>query len=100
MLLHEAQERVAKKVQSRLERNFDNQREQMLRKFQSKKNKEFNKEITTLQVAVNCVVAKGAVPIPGIKNNKQANELLRYIGWRLTDKEVAILDESAKNSGR
>ena len=56
--------------------------------------------------AINYVIAKEAVLIPGIKNKKQANEILSCVIWGLTAeevsilKEVAILDESVENSGR
>jgi len=49
------------------------------------------------QVALNWVITKGAVPIPGAKNGHQALENGSAMGWRLTDSEVAALDlESAK----
>jgi aryl-alcohol dehydrogenase-like predicted oxidoreductase len=48
---------------------------------------------TPSQVAINWVICKGALPIPGIKNVRQAEDNLGAAGWRLTDEEVAILDE-------
>ncbi len=48
---------------------------------------------TPAQVALNWVVCKGAVPIPGAKNARQAKENAGAIGWRLEDAEVAALDE-------
>ncbi|MEW6502448.1 MAG: aldo/keto reductase [Chloroflexota bacterium] len=45
------------------------------------------------QVAINWVICKGALPIPGIKTLRQAEENLGAAGWRLTDEEVAVLDE-------
>ncbi len=44
------------------------------------------------QVALNWVMAKGAVPIPGAKNGRQARENTAAMGWRLTDSELASLD--------
>lgn len=44
------------------------------------------------QVALNWVMAKGAVPIPGAKNGRQARENAGALGWQLTDEEVAALD--------
>jgi aryl-alcohol dehydrogenase-like predicted oxidoreductase len=49
------------------------------------------------QVALNWVISKGAVPIPGAKNVRQAQENTGALGWRLVEAEVAALDaESAK----
>jgi aryl-alcohol dehydrogenase-like predicted oxidoreductase len=46
------------------------------------------------QVALNWLIARGAVPIPGIKNLRQAQENLGALGWRLSRDEVAALDET------
>src|SRR5690349_18742918 len=45
------------------------------------------------QVALNWVICKGALPIPGAKNAAQAQENAGALGWRLTDEEAARLDE-------
>lgn len=45
------------------------------------------------QVALNWVICKGTLPIPGAKNIKQARENAGALGWRLTEEEVAKLDE-------
>jgi aryl-alcohol dehydrogenase-like predicted oxidoreductase len=51
------------------------------------------------QVALNWVMCKGAVPIPGAKNAKQAQENAAALGWRLAEAEIAALDaESQKLS--
>jgi aryl-alcohol dehydrogenase-like predicted oxidoreductase len=47
------------------------------------------------QVALNWVMAKGAVPIPGAKNRKQAEENAGALGWSLDGDEVARLDRVA-----
>lgn len=44
------------------------------------------------QVALNWVICKGALPIPGAKNAEQAQQNAGALGWRLTDAEVAKLD--------
>ncbi len=44
------------------------------------------------QVALNWVICKGALPIPGAKNAAQAQQNAGALGWRLTDEEVARLD--------
>ncbi len=48
-----------------------------------------------VQVALNWLMCKGAVPIPGAKNARQAQENAGSMGWRLTDEEVATLDEAS-----
>ncbi len=48
---------------------------------------------TAAQVALNWVICKGAVAIPGAKNARQAQENAGALGWRLTEEEVAVLDE-------
>jgi aryl-alcohol dehydrogenase-like predicted oxidoreductase len=47
------------------------------------------------QVALNWVICKGALPIPGAKNAKQARENAGGLGWKLTDEEAAKLDEAS-----
>jgi aryl-alcohol dehydrogenase-like predicted oxidoreductase len=55
---------------------------------------------TAAQVAVNWVICKGAIPIPGAKTAAHAAENAGALGWRLTDGQVAALDDaSAKLSG-
>jgi aryl-alcohol dehydrogenase-like predicted oxidoreductase len=48
---------------------------------------------SNVQVALNWVICKGALPIPGAKNADQAQENAGTLGWRLTDEEFARLDE-------
>ncbi len=50
---------------------------------------------TPSQVALNWCICKGTVPIPGAKNARQAQENVGGVGWRLTDAEVATLDEAS-----
>lgn len=45
------------------------------------------------QVALNWVICKGALPIPGAKHALQAQENAGGLGWRLNDEEIARLDE-------
>jgi aryl-alcohol dehydrogenase-like predicted oxidoreductase len=47
------------------------------------------------QVALNWVIAKGAVPIPGAKNRHQAEENAGALGWQLDGDEIARLDRAA-----
>ncbi|KAF0106271.1 MAG: putative oxidoreductase [Anaerolineaceae bacterium] len=47
------------------------------------------------QVALNWLICKGALPIPGAKNARQAEQNAGAIGWRLTPEEVQSLDEAS-----
>jgi aryl-alcohol dehydrogenase-like predicted oxidoreductase len=47
------------------------------------------------QVALNWVMAKGAVPIPGAKNQKQAEENAGALGWSVDDDDLDRLDRVA-----
>ena len=48
------------------------------------------------QVALNWLICKGAVPIPGAKNAAQAEENAGALGWSLAPDEVAALGRIAK----
>jgi len=50
---------------------------------------------SNVQVALNWVIYKGALPIPGAKNAQQALENTGGLGWKLTDEEVERLDEAS-----
>lgn len=45
------------------------------------------------QVAINWILCKGALPIPGAKTVKQMEEIAGALGWRLTADEVDALDD-------
>jgi len=47
------------------------------------------------QVALNWTICKGTLPIPGAKNVRQAQENAGALGWKLTDEEVAQLEEAS-----
>jgi aryl-alcohol dehydrogenase-like predicted oxidoreductase len=55
---------------------------------------------TPAQVALNWIVAKGVLPIPGVKNARQAEENVGALNWSLTEAEVAALDEAAQRVSR
>jgi len=50
---------------------------------------------TCSQVALNWVVAKGAVPIPGARTSERFEEYRGALGWRLTEQEVSRLEAAA-----
>ena len=51
---------------------------------------------TAAQVALNWIVCKGALPIPGAKNPRQAAENAAALGWRLDAGEVEALDRASE----
>jgi aryl-alcohol dehydrogenase-like predicted oxidoreductase len=51
---------------------------------------------TRSQVALNWLLCKGVLPIPGAKNPVQAQENAGALGWRLTEAEVAALDAASE----
>ena len=55
---------------------------------------------TPSQVALNWIICKGAIPIPGAKNAAQAEQNAGALGWRLAPDEVAALDRVAKHGQR
>jgi aryl-alcohol dehydrogenase-like predicted oxidoreductase len=48
------------------------------------------------QIALNWVICKGALPIPGAKNAQQAQENAGGLGWKLSQEEVTRLDEASE----
>jgi aryl-alcohol dehydrogenase-like predicted oxidoreductase len=50
---------------------------------------------TPSQVALNWIIVKGAVPIPGAKSAAQAQENAGALGWRIDDDDLAMLDQAA-----
>jgi aryl-alcohol dehydrogenase-like predicted oxidoreductase len=55
---------------------------------------------TPSQVALNWIIAKGAVPIPGAKNRHQAEENAGALGWHIDDDDLARLDRVALSGVR
>ena len=51
---------------------------------------------TPSQVALNWLICKGAVPIPGAKNARQAQDNAGGNGWRMSEAEVRALDEASE----
>lgn len=50
---------------------------------------------TPSQVALNWIISKGALPIPGIKNARQALENAGALNWRLSQADIEELDRSS-----
>jgi len=51
---------------------------------------------TCSQVSLNWIVCKGAIPIPGARTISRYREYMGALGWRLTNQEVARLDEASQ----
>jgi len=51
---------------------------------------------TPAQVALNWVMCKGALPIPGAKNARQAQDNAAALGWFLSEAEIAALDVASE----
>jgi len=47
------------------------------------------------QVALNWAICKGTMPIPGAKNESQALENTGALGWKLSEEQMAKLDEAS-----
>jgi len=54
---------------------------------------------TIAQVALNYIVCKGVIPIPGAGSAVQVKDNIGAMGWRLTDSEVSTLEERADELG-
>jgi aryl-alcohol dehydrogenase-like predicted oxidoreductase len=52
-------------------------------------------EKTPGQVALNWIICKGALPIPGAKTARQAEQNLGAQGWSLTNEDVKALDDAS-----
>ena len=58
------------------------------------------KDKTMAQVAINWCICKGAIPIPGAKNLRQAQQNTGALGWRLDESEVGALDSASAACSR
>ncbi|MCG2788283.1 MAG: aldo/keto reductase [Anaerolineae bacterium] len=47
------------------------------------------------QISLNWLICKGALPIPGAKNTRQAEMNAGAAGWRLSEEQVAALDKAS-----
>lgn len=87
------------KVQNSLREKVNRRIGDRLMKIESGQAPKINRDITTTQIAINYVRAKGAVPLVQVNNVKMANELLGCLGWDLSEEEVEELDKACKASG-
>jgi len=54
---------------------------------------------TVAQVALNYIVCKGAIPIPGARTAAQLKDNIGAMGWRLSSEEVDKLEDIADSLG-
>ena len=54
---------------------------------------------TIAQIALNYIICKGAIPIPGARSATQLRDNMGAMGWRLTDDEIAILEYESDKLG-
>ena len=54
---------------------------------------------TVSQVALNYIISKGAIPIPGCRTVTQLKDNLGAMGWRLTATEIKMLELEADKLG-
>jgi Aldo/keto reductase family len=88
--LHSVQETIAERVRTRVIRNMRDTQERFKSKYGPPPS--INTDITTTQIALQYVIAKGGVPLPEVNNPSQADEILGSLGWTLNDDEVDMLD--------
>ncbi len=55
---------------------------------------------TMAQVAINWCICKGAIPIPGAKNLRQAQQNTGALGWRLSEADVQALDTASSSCSK
>ena len=53
-----------------------------------------------LQVAINWCIAQGAIPIPGAKSLRNAQDNISVMSWSLSSAEIDELDSAADKAPR
>eukprot|EP00522_Entomoneis_paludosa_P009127 CAMPEP_0172458160 /NCGR_PEP_ID=MMETSP1065-20121228/26096_1 /TAXON_ID=265537 /ORGANISM="Amphiprora paludosa, Strain CCMP125" /LENGTH=505 /DNA_ID=CAMNT_0013212269 /DNA_START=26 /DNA_END=1543 /DNA_ORIENTATION=+ len=91
--LHSVQETVAERVATRVKRDMRNLQDRYKSRYGPAP--KINTDITTTQVALNYVIAKGGVPVVEVNSPKDAEQVAGSLGWTLTDEEVDMLDNAA-----
>jgi aryl-alcohol dehydrogenase-like predicted oxidoreductase len=94
--LHSVQETLCDRVRTRLIRNMRTIQDKYssLSRYSDSPIRDINTDITTTQIAIQYVIAKGGVPMVPVNNPIQAEQVLGCLGWTLTDDEVAMLDSA------
>jgi pyridoxine 4-dehydrogenase len=58
-----------------------------------------SRDKTVAQIALNYIICKGAIPIPGARSIDQVKDNIGAAGWRLTKSEIETLEEEADKLG-
>ena len=94
--LHSVQEIVAERASSRVKRQQKDLKGRSKSRFPPP---EVNASISTTQVAINYVIAKGGVPLMDVYDTKSVDVVKGCLGWTLTVEEVDMLDKAASLCG-
>lgn len=54
---------------------------------------------TIAQIALNYIICKGAIPIPGARSIDQVKDNIGAMGWRLSQAEIDLLEKEADKLG-
>jgi aryl-alcohol dehydrogenase-like predicted oxidoreductase len=95
--LHSVQETLTERVANRVRRESQATKERFRVKYGPAP--KINTDITTTQIAIHYIIAKGGVPLVEVNTPKQAEEVLGCLGWSLTDEEVDMLNAASDLSG-
>lgn len=95
--LHSVQETVAERASTRVKREQRDLNDRYRARYGPAP--KVNTDITTTQVAINYVIAKGAVPLVEVTDSNQADEVLGCLGWSLSEEEVDMLESAATLCG-
>eukprot|EP00526_Cylindrotheca_closterium_P012777 CAMPEP_0113628356 /NCGR_PEP_ID=MMETSP0017_2-20120614/14692_1 /TAXON_ID=2856 /ORGANISM="Cylindrotheca closterium" /LENGTH=443 /DNA_ID=CAMNT_0000538657 /DNA_START=161 /DNA_END=1492 /DNA_ORIENTATION=- /assembly_acc=CAM_ASM_000147 len=91
--LHSVLETVAEKVKRRVKKEMRDIKDRGRARYGPPP--KVNTDITTTQIALNYIVAKGAVPLVEVNGPSQADEVLGCMGWSLNDDEVSMLEAAS-----
>mmetsp|Transcript_29637 Transcript_29637/g.62845 ORF Transcript_29637/g.62845 Transcript_29637/m.62845 type:complete len:424 (+) Transcript_29637:169-1440(+) len=58
-----------------------------------------NRSTSVAQVALNYIICKGAIPIPGARTSAQYVDNMGALHWRLTEEEIIQMENEADNLG-
>lgn len=98
--VHDALRTVSEMVRRRLKEGWEEDRER--RKGAGEKidvNEAFGVTVTTSQVALNWVEAKGAIPLASVTQSKEAGEIVGVSGFKLKGDDMEILEDKAAEAG-
>ena len=54
---------------------------------------------TISQIALNYIICKGVIPIPGARTIDQVKDNIGSMGWKLSESEIDILENEADKLG-